>query len=374
MHTYTIPTYVLAALQERIIKINKQATRLGTPPAELRTLRTFDKETNIDGVLDITRMAEIEFHMDAPKMTGDWQFVAVIEHTDAGNMVHVAPDFRDEQFNVGTATPTCDHCGTTRQRKQTMLVQDSNGQRMRVGGNCLRDFLGHSVPNVWSIWALFDEMIDELDHVINTCNPAFNTWRAFTIACELWTSNGFQPTSFGADSTATKVNDVMQGKVKLSISEQAQQVARDAYDWLHSNEDNSDYMQNLRVALELRDRRHLGLVVSLPNTYMKHLQREQARAAEAKIVRTDCVLGKQTITGTVTKCYVKETDFGSRRVMVVLDDRGFSVWGTVPSAISFVKVGDWVQFNATVEASDDSTFGFFKRPTKATSACKDGTL
>lgn len=55
----------------------------------------------------------------------------------------------------------------------------------------------------------------------------------------------------------------------------------------------------------------------------------------------------------------------ARLVMLVQDDRGFKVWGSVPSSISEAGTGDRVTFSATIEASDKEDFGFFKRPTKA---------
>jgi hypothetical protein len=53
--------------------------------------------------------------------------------------------------------------------------------------------------------------------------------------------------------------------------------------------------------------------------------------------------------------------------MLVKDDRGFRVYGTVPGDIIGVANGDRVRFDAAVEPSkDDPKFGFYKRPTKAT--------
>lgn len=85
--------------------------------------------------------------------------------------------------------------------------------------------------------------------------------------------------------------------------------------------------------------------------------------------------GKQQVVGTVVKAYTKETAYGSRFVMVVQDDRGFRLWGTVPTSISTVELaqgqrslgsGDRVSFSASLERSDrDEGFGFYKRPTKA---------
>lgn len=95
--------------------------------------------------------------------------------------------------------------------------------------------------------------------------------------------------------------------------------------------------------------------------------------------------GKQTITGTIISTKLVHGFAYNQKVlkMVVKDDRGFKLYGTVPQAIidagaeSTICLGEerWdyedlkgqrVTFSATVQASDDDDkFGFFKRPTMA---------
>ena len=75
--------------------------------------------------------------------------------------------------------------------------------------------------------------------------------------------------------------------------------------------------------------------------------------------------GRQAFTGEVLATKWKDTDFGPVEKMLVQDDRGFKLWGTVPKSIDPGR-GDRIAFVATVEPSrDDSRFGFFKRPAKA---------
>lgn len=51
--------------------------------------------------------------------------------------------------------------------------------------------------------------------------------------------------------------------------------------------------------------------------------------------------------------------------IIVLDDRGFKLYGSAPSGLG-VERGDRINFFAAIEHSkDDSQFGFYKRPTKA---------
>ena len=94
--------------------------------------------------------------------------------------------------------------------------------------------------------------------------------------------------------------------------------------------------------------------------------------------------GKQQIAGEILSIKTKDGVYGLEIKMIVKDDRGFKVWGTVPSKLdnkayeSSLASDDWnggdylqwlkgkrVSFSANLEASeDDIKFGFYKRPTK----------
>lgn len=92
----------------------------------------------------------------------------------------------------------------------------------------------------------------------------------------------------------------------------------------------------------------------------------------------DIVSGKQVITGEVISAKWVSSQWGDSFKMLVKDERGFKVWGTVPEKIQIDVVGSYSQisgddmkgvkvtFTATVTASDDDPqFGFYSRPTKA---------
>lgn len=97
----------------------------------------------------------------------------------------------------------------------------------------------------------------------------------------------------------------------------------------------------------------------------------QAERAAAK----DCPSGRVGISGVVLSVKMQETDFGSIQKMTVKAEDGFVVYGTVPSSLGILTVGndqrllqygDLIRFVATVTPSDkDTKFGFFKRPTNA---------
>lgn len=98
---------------------------------------------------------------------------------------------------------------------------------------------------------------------------------------------------------------------------------------------------------------------------VKQAAERAKKIAEQKANAKPVIEGTVTVTGEVLCTKTKESQYGLQYKMLVLDDRGFKVWGTNPAALDAER-GDRVTFTATVEKSqDDECFGFFKRPRKA---------
>lgn len=123
-------------------------------------------------------------------------------------------------------------------------------------------------------------------------------------------------------------------------------------------------------------------VTAVRNSIVKDQTYADRKAAEALApaeVLVPVVEGKQQITGEVLSTKWQDSDYGSTLKMLVKDDRGFKVWGSVPASLNTsnynpetgddtsvrAERGDRVAFSASVEKSGtDESFGFFKRPTK----------
>lgn len=91
--------------------------------------------------------------------------------------------------------------------------------------------------------------------------------------------------------------------------------------------------------------------------------------AKMKPVPTDLFDGRNTFSGEIACTKEVFNDYGSTLKMLVIEERGFKVWGTAPAALWDDHSGDvrgWkIEFDAALDASDkDDTFAFFKRPTK----------
>ncbi len=70
--------------------------------------------------------------------------------------------------------------------------------------------------------------------------------------------------------------------------------------------------------------------------------------------------------GKIINTKFQENQFGGTLKMLFEDTRGFKLWGSVPSKLLDEELSNLnIKFLATVSVSDkDSSFGFFKRPTK----------
>lgn len=127
---------------------------------------------------------------------------------------------------------------------------------------------------------------------------------------------------------------------------------------------------------------------SLTENQVAAVERAQARAAEfaarreaeAATVEGPLETGRRMVEGEIVSAKYQESDYGDTMKMLVKQDDGNKVWGTVPGSVYEASlnmdrpgddlrsrlVGLRVSFTAQVERSnDDEHFGFYKRPTQA---------
>lgn len=146
--------------------------------------------------------------------------------------------------------------------------------------------------------------------------------------------------------------------------------------WLNCNGGSNSFADSLGNALnnygKLSPNQGAAVLRIIDGNIAKKAEWAAKSAAESANAEA-IVDGKQVITGEVITVKTQEGYYGDTLKMLVRDDRGFKVWGTVPSSLSEAAYeaettvkGSRVNFSANVEASkDDNKFGFYKRPTQA---------
>ena len=100
-------------------------------------------------------------------------------------------------------------------------------------------------------------------------------------------------------------------------------------------------------------------------------EQEARQVEEESLPKAPVIEGRITVRGTILG--FKEVDAprfsyyssGTAWKMLVRDDRGFKVFGTMPASVCPNDRGKVIEFSATVEKGrQDEFFGFFKRPVK----------
>ena len=139
----------------------------------------------------------------------------------------------------------------------------------------------------------------------------------------------------------------------------------------------SDFIAAMRDGLDEWGRLTESQEAAVRKVMAPEEKREAERTAEWEAA-ADCPEGRVEVTGVIISTDIRDTSFGMKWKMLVRDDSGFKVWGSIPSKLHepAEEDGQWitgqemkgkrVSFTAAITPSkDDQKFGFFKRPTKA---------
>lgn len=239
-----------------------------------------------------------------PKSNG-YDFIAKIAHTEGGNILSMAPDFRDVALPVEMreAKPTCDHCNTRRPRAETFVIRTPEGRLYRVGRNCLADFLKEDPSKLVSAGE-FAEMIRDAQEESSEESGwggggGFGMSTSHFLACAVSAveRNGFRRSgqdgstkgeasflAYPAPSGGGWSGQQLREQWKRDQPTEAHfALAEKIMAWGKTLEaGSSDYLHNLKVSLScgaLSNRG--GIVASAPSAYARALGDEVKRAEKA---------------------------------------------------------------------------------------------
>lgn len=174
METISIMIESEDELQKLVDAYNRKAERVGQPERVSYRV-TGDPIMETQDICDgswshpeilarrVVEVLPVEISFPDIIMPGGWEFAAVLDHTDDGNIIRGTGVEIPIRFRV--AEPCCDHCNTLRDRKQTVVVKDSEGHFRQVGTTCLQEYTGLD-PRALELLAL-REMIFVQDGKLN---------------------------------------------------------------------------------------------------------------------------------------------------------------------------------------------------------------
>lgn len=304
--TVTVAEARLEEALGELKKLNRKAERYGTARIEWTLDNRRQEEVTIGA--DAGRKAMVWFvdivftNPETPKV-GDFQFIARLEHTEAGVIIDSIPG-EELPKRFREASRECEHCHHERPRKHLYVVRDPEGNLVQVGRTCLRDYMGTDTPagvaarfrwlrevQEWGEdWGLSAgrPLPDSADELLAVTACAIRLWG--------WVAKSnpdesLQPTAFAINPwfyclPGDKHGQEVRAQLRAAIREEDWDMARAAMEWVASEEaGDSEYIHNLRMVLApgAVPAARRGIACSAVSAYQRHLGvlAERQREAEA---------------------------------------------------------------------------------------------
>lgn len=375
-------------IEAKTTDMNKRLAKLGAPAATVE-FGPVVEVSDTDPVTGFTRrwteFETVTVTGSAAKYAG-WTPIASLDHTfvtaegDDEAWVSMFPGAIENEIELPTEFRTigrgCDHCGTDRKRKTTVVFLSDDGEWINVGTSCLRDFIGITPATI--LWlsrsfAAFDDE-DEFRMPAEAFEP--DVTDILTIAAAVTTHAGFIP-SRELGSTKEAVIEMANGKIPKGHPlhhvdvdwAAAKATAEDVKTWVleEAETSRSDYIANAALAIRANRApyRSIGLLASLPHVFLKN-RAEAAEKAAIEAARPDGSSGKHVgeigdklvLNVHIVKRIAVETMYGtSLRVSgVTLDGDKVTTFGS-GSTLWDVEVDDIVEWRGTVKAHHDNDYG-----------------
>lgn len=408
-----IPAFARETIDERVAKVNRRALRRSFPSVIVNYGQTFNQpDPYWRDTCSIMRMTGACPDHHAPmvdyvhatitaseplRMSG-WRLSSVITidaQDEDGRWVptiaNVPGEPVDRDYDLSDPM-RCDHCNTSRYRRDTFVVSHDDGRKMQVGRQCLRDFLGHDPASLLAGLDAFGSLAFSDDEVEGWGRSAPRVYpvsavvyaAARIVAADGWyVSRAKAEESENSDrplySTASRVFDVLDPateKMRNRVDEEYP--ANDKSDALHAatmdalaglanRADMSDWEWKLNDYSRIANvgRRHFGVLASATILGLRAIEREQqaaARKVESVVSgRADAyvaAIGERVTIDAATVEFVREFEgtYGVTVLVKFATPQGDVTWWQSNGSASSWTAGETVRLTGTVKKHETDKY------------------
>lgn len=313
MAKYMIFEGFIDELDKKMRRIEKKCARYGVEFVYRKTgVEEYREVKDPEGVKHNLRYVEVE--AEGKAQMNDWMWLASVEHTEKGNLIHSPRDIT-VPTKYYTSDGYCEHCNSNRARRYLYLVGNVKTHEVRqVGRTCVRDYT-HGLNA--DMIALCTSMMDEFEEAEERM-PGFGFGFGFEyyevemvtrFMCETIRHFGYVPRGQEDNrATADRAEDYLNvalGHVRYfykkeyfdaakremetvgfdADSAQATADAKAALAWIMEQDDSrSTWTHNLKTVVALGEIKtgQYPILASLIPAWNKSLAREAERKAKAE--------------------------------------------------------------------------------------------
>ncbi len=384
----------LAILNHKIGKLNKRATRLKMSPLTVVITGEELIEAKHECGLPYTiRLHIIEVTGEAPRING-WGVAARIEFTPAGNFVVSAPGIENMRPEWRTIGNVCQHCNTSRRRKDLIVIRHEDGREIVVGRNCLADYirtgdaetllayasmigtlsLEYSEAEEGEYWGgSYGDTAESLENILRFSSLCIRKlgWVSGRVAEQCM--KGSTADDVRRLMYPPRYRDEKEGwsrwieQNNLHANEHDTEEAAAALAWMKAipADTTSDYLHNLRIVAELGavPSNKFNLVVSVVATAKRARDEEVKRQEFSKSNATKQFVGTvkerlRNIDVTVKRSHSIDGNFGVTTIITFAYGDNILTWFASGDRTEEFKPGESYNVDATVkDHRDDEKYG-----------------
>lgn len=286
-NTYAIKSYNLSLFEERVAQVNKIAKKIGVAPLEVSIGDEYKVVRKIDGRRVNTYYFDVTVVGEYPQYNG-WSFLTQLDHEN--NMVRSMGD-HDHRHHLGDTT--CDHCNTKRGRNVTYVIQNEDGNEMRVGGACLKYYIPtKSISSLAMYMDGVESFNDEESYGTGRSERTYSIERLVAWAIMYVRHKGaYHGGGVTKDFALNMANDYFISRENQIIKEQylrdynfetALEESKVMIDWAKDIEATNDFLHNVKSAANQSYAVYKtgGFVCAIVIAYMKEKEMEAAKKKE----------------------------------------------------------------------------------------------
>lgn len=381
--TWKIAAHRMPELRRRVEVLNRRVQKTGGEGLTLETVERVEEEhQHPETKATLKELWEIvKIGGQVPVIDG-WTFVARIEHHDElGNIVSVAPAFREDEglFDGFGRDPhkcdnSCDHCKARRNRKDTFVVS-KDGEYLQVGRTCLKDFLRGTDPaqvlSLWSLIASVESLLGSAAGEGYGLAQHFGTLDFLAASAAAirhfgWVSKSASRASGDAlTPTANHAGNILSPPkghaadwVQYRPTDEDYEEAGAVVEWtqeVSGRGELNDYLSNLVVAVALGyvEPKHEGIVASGVMAYRRELEKAEREKSRARGTgRESNWVGSVGDRMDLSGLRVIFTLPLSTSFLVKFEDRDGNILTWFATHSAGIKEGDVMKGKATIKAHD----------------------
>lgn len=389
---FEIPSPNLAKFQTKWEKLVRRANKLGIVPPTYTILKEEPRKHTVkrerfnelknkmewvdEDVVMIYHLVEVQ-HPQV-KVPGGWEFVASLEHSEEGNIIHNISG-KDLPAKYRDCGAWCDHCSVARNRKDTFVVMDAQSNYKQIGRNCLAEFFGidgTAYANAAEIYFTASELADASQESYGgSSGPFFDYLETFlSHVAEVIATNGWVSrktarlreeetgrTVFStADIALTHLHPSPYQKREDRLydepSSKSEELAKEAIKWCEAISDveveDNEYLHNIRIIARrgIVGAKQYGYAASIVSAYNRTLVEYQAKE-KRPVSQYVGEVGKRTnFIVTVEKVLNFDSAYGCIYMHLMTDLAGNRL--TWKSSSKVLDTGLLMTIKATVKAHE----------------------